>query len=1011
MSVPPNDRENYCRLIGLNPMKENTYTYEAIEKKIAAKEKKWEKDSGDKQNDLERRFQIRAYYKMVPDMRKVMKDPILRSKEFDEGRKQLKAKASKLNKDSIVLHDGSRVLLPGTADSLVKKIQWDGITKEDLIAIAGIKKTSVPPVVNEKINSTYKGIREVDTDTPMELLNRIIQNPDLEIKLNPLRDGSSFTEIRSAFDVCEKRVSSVRHEILPDQDSYIQSLRALKIMLSADTDLSSLIKYGKCKKALAPAMQMMEEDYSQPFTREYIDNILNMFLKNTNVDKDMAIAILEEFCVKKKFIANFSTKESKLIICPNCSGLVEANGNAICCSICGFSIRTKCPQCNTEQSSGNSACIKCGFDFQSGLKKAQELEKRFKENLEAGFVNKADEDLKNIKKVYATYPNIDSLNQDLRNVSLKYDKAIKNIEQTYKYKKYCETKECCDNTLVDFPKLFDNNFELKKKYTDSLQRINDAEKLCKEAESTEDRQKIMAIYVSAAERCPDHPVARSKLSQFPPESPADASLQVRDGKILLKYAIPENRNGMTFCVYREQDKLPAVNEETIPLTELPGSVFLDKTAEPGIDYYYSVYSKRWGILSRESANCGPAIVFVEVENVTIEQMQGGLKINYEKPKGCTRVRIWRKEGTTEAGTGEELEITPQDGSTTIDDYGLKGDIKYHYLFVAEYKGKNKTERSMGSAFSCTTVKYPEPIRDMEIRWNKTDGSYTAKWKSKEKVVLYSSPKKVTMFGRNIPVSDLNSWMTEIKPIEVYDDGMKFMLSDGAVQYIYPMIPAGKIAIRGKDIMVANLKPFRDVEKRLSGKDCDLTMNWPTDAESAIIVVKDSSPALGPDDVNAEKITVSRNAYNTDKMVRISMGNSKKRVVTLYAVYDVSGDKMNSRGMSIDVYSGSCTKVKYTMSLDKSTKTESKVLISIDADYTVKELPQMTAICVNEGIPLKIWDGESVWTSNGPIALSAGKALITFHTKPKIDLSKIRMFFTNEDDYHLFRFIHPIYKDR
>ncbi|MCL2148255.1 MAG: hypothetical protein FWH47_02840, partial [Methanomassiliicoccaceae archaeon] len=97
------DRENYCRLIGLNPLKESSYTYDAIDKKITAREGKWAKESKDKQNDLDRRFQISKWLDMAPDMRRVMKDPILRSKEFDEGRKQLKAKASRLGRDSIVL--------------------------------------------------------------------------------------------------------------------------------------------------------------------------------------------------------------------------------------------------------------------------------------------------------------------------------------------------------------------------------------------------------------------------------------------------------------------------------------------------------------------------------------------------------------------------------------------------------------------------------------------------------------------------------------------------------------------------------------------------------------------------------------------------------------------------------------------------------------------------------------------------------------------------------------------
>jgi len=1001
------DRENYCRLIGLNPLKESTYTYDAIEKKIAAKESKWTKESKDKQNDLDRRFQIGKWLDMVEDMRKVMKDSVLRSKEFDEGRKILKAKASRLNRDSITLHDGSRVLLPGTAENLVKKLQWDGVSKDDLVTMAGIKKTSVQPVVSEKVVSAFKALQEVHCFTPMDVLNDLIKNPDLEININPLDEGSSLTQIRTSFDSCEKRVNSVRQEVLPNQDSYIQTLRALKLILGSDQDLSNLVKYGKCMRILGPAKQMMDEDYGQPFAREYVDDLINKYVRNTNADPAMAISILEEYCVKKKYLSNFSSKESKLATCSSCGALVESGDNIMCCSVCGASIKTKCPQCGVSQVSGNKACVKCGFDFQEGLNKAKELEKKFRIALSYGMIDEATNCIAKIERVYSTYPAVQGMKNELKPLASKYTELINNVDILYKQRKFYALRGAIDDAKLDFTKIL-NNPEIERRYEEAVQKIIEADKICERAAVTE-ADNVMMMYVTAAEMCPDHPIARAKMKEHPPESPADATAQVREGKILLKFAVPEERTGTTFCIFRGKDSLPAVADDTIPLAEIPGSVFLDKTLEPGVDTYYSIYSKRWGILSREAASCGPVMVFKEVENVIIEPIDGGLRLIYEKPRGCSRVRIWRKEGTSAAGAGEEVEVM-HGGETVIDDYGLKGGVKYHYLFVAEYKNKGRTERSMGNAFSFTTTKFPEPIRDMEIRWNKADGSFTAKWKSKEKVVLYSSPRKVNMFGRTVKMDDLNAWMKEIQPLEVYENGMRFLLPDGAVQYIYPMIPAGKVAVRGKDITVANLKPFRDVEKRISGNYCNVTMTWPDGADSAIFVIKESAAATGPDDLDAERITITKDAYNKDKMVRIQMGNSKKRIVTIYAVYDVSGEKMTSRGMSIDIYSGVSSKVRYSMAAEGS-KTESRITLSIDADRSVIELPPVTAVAVKEGIPLKIWDGESIWSSNRPIPLNNGKAVVSFIVKDKVDISKVRLFFVKEDDYNMLRFIHPLYKEK
>jgi hypothetical protein len=1004
-----NDRENYCRLIGLNPNKGSTYSPESIESKIDEKEKKWTKEFKDKQNDLDRRFVIGKILELVPDMHKVMSDPALKAKEFADGRRVLAAKASKLNKDSIILHDGTRILLPGTADALVKKLGWDNVSKADLVEAAGIKDIAPAQIVSPKVANAFAGMRDVGAYTPMDVLNELIDNTSLEINVSSLREGCSLSDMRNAFDICEKRVANVKQDILPTQDSYIQTLRAIKTILDDDSAMTLLVKYGNCMKTLAPAMSTMDEDYGQPFSREYIDNLMNAYVRGTDADMNMSIAILEDYCIKKKYLSNFSTKDSKLIICPNCGGMTESSGNAMCCSICGFSIKTKCPNCNTEQSSGNKTCIKCGFDFQDSLNKAKLIEERFKKNLGSGLLQKADEDLKNLKKTYSTYPNLNELSQDLTTSTAKYDTTVKNIEQSYKMKKFKSCQMYCEKAINDFPYIIENDVELRKKYEESIQRVTDAETLCKKAEETKDEDARMALFVSAAERCPDHPATKAKMMGYPPESPADASVQIREGRALLKFAIPEERKNTTFCIYRTPDRLPTVNEDTEPLTEIANSVYLDKTMDPGIDYYYSVYSKRYGILSKEAANCGPITVFVEVENVIIEPIGGGLRISYEKPKGCSKVRIWRKEGTNTAGTGDEIELN-HNGVIPFDDYGLVGGVKYYYLFVAEYENKGKIERSMGSAFSGTTIKFPDPVRDMEVRWNKSDGSFTAKWKSKEQVSLYYSPKKVTMYGRMIQLSDLNSWMKEVQPLETYEDGMRFMLPDGAVHYIYPMISAGNVAVRGKDVMVANLKPFRDVEKKMSGNDCDLTMNWPNDAETAIIAIKDDSPVTDPNDITAERVTVSREAYNSNKIVRIPMGNSKKRVATIFAQYDVDGERLYSRGMSINIFSGDYNKVKYKIEVEKASKVDSKILLSIETEPQIKELPAMCAICVSEGIPLKMWDGVSIWTSKTPTPLNNGKTVITFMAGPKLDLSKVRLFFLNEEEYHNFKFIHPLYKE-
>ncbi|MCL2145917.1 MAG: hypothetical protein FWH45_01900, partial [Methanomassiliicoccaceae archaeon] len=113
----------------------------------------------------------------------------------------------------------------------------------------------------------------------------------------------------------------------------------------------------------------------------------------------------------------------------------------------------------------------------------------------------------------------------------------------------------------------------------------------------------------------------------------------------------------------------------------------------------------------------------------------------------------------------------------------------------------------------------------------------------------------------------------------------------------------------------------------------------------------------------------------------------------------------------DIFSGAYTKVRYSLAAEGISRTDTKMILSIDTDPSVKELPPVSAVAVKEGIPLKIWEGETMWSSNRPVPIVSGRNVTVFTVKDRIDISKVRLFFVNEEDYNLFRFIHPLYKEK
>ncbi len=996
-----NQTENYCQLLGLDPFGENKYSLDKINEKIDKMEVKWANEFRNKQNDTGQRFKYHKLLDQIPNMRRCMADPVLRRKVFADGKKSLEGKCQKLKMDCVILSDGRYFILPGIADNFVKRLHWDGVNKAQVLKLAGVTDGGIPKIVSEKVLNAFTNLTTVDSYTPVEVLNTLINNPDLEIRCDPLTETSSLAQIRNAFDLCEKRVNSVRQELLLDQDSYISVLRSMKLIIDSDKDFKDLINYGRCYKALEPVMDRIEGEYNgQQISRTYIDDLMNIYVRG--LDQNMCVFILEMFCHKKRIAANFSKMDSTMIRCPTCNSMVPGGKNTIYCPYCGKNFKIVCPQCSTAQMASNNICIKCGFNFKEGETKAQNLSLSFQMDLQRGNLSKAEKELTLLKDTYSTFPGIAAMEIQLRKEQGTLNTLRGMVSDGYKTNKFYSAKSAGDTIVAKYPYELQTYPDIKQKYEESLQHVEHANVYCEKAKSAEDRNEMLSLYVGAAQECPDHPVAKGVLKQYPPAGPVDPNGKVlRDkGHFLLKFEPPMDSKGVTYMIYREKNSLPNVTDETRPLTEISGTAFIDKSLEPGVEYHYSVYSRRWGILSREAAHFGPVIILAEVDNVTIEQIDGGLRLMYDKPRGATQVRVWRADNVS--GTNVEL---PINGESVYDDLGLKGGQTYYYLFVAEYQTRNKIERSEGNVFSGTPVDAPKPVRDLDIQWMKTDGTYQATWSTKSQVMLFSSEKKYTIQGNMVKMEDIKAWMNEIQPVVEYDNGCRFFLPDGAVEYIYPIIPMGKVGIKGTEVLIANLKPFRDVEKIISNKDCILTMTWPEDAISAKLVVS-TSDAKNINDPTAEIITVSREEYNEEKLIRIPMGRSPKKCINIFAVYKINNDTMYSRGIVIDVYSSECKKVYYTLDPAKR-----RPMLELTAGPEVTSIPEIAIVRVDVGIPLRKEDGEVLWSSGKPVTFTNGKCSLDVILAGHTDAEHMRVFFVNEEDYNLYRFIHPLYNRR
>lgn len=995
-------RENYCKLLGLNPFKEDEYTEKQLADSISKAEAAWNKESKAANINTRQKYRNGEYLKAIPDIRTVMDSPVLRQEEFENARKILERKSSKIRREAIILHGGEVVIPPNATDKLAESLHWQGVDGKTLVQASGLKVSPFPRPINNSISTAYRLMADVGTGSPLELINRLLSIPSLDLSMGRLDASCSNDDLRRAYDTVGKRLNTMKSGRVEYHDAYVQAVRAVKSTISSDSSLEELNRYSRCMEVLEPAFEQMEEDSGTQFSRAYIDNLINDYVNNTDADPELCIKLLEDHCVRRRFPANFSEAESTLGTCPRCKSMIFTDDNCFFCPNCGSPINEICPCCGRAQTASNKNCIACGIDLKGAVDDAVGKENKILDLLKSGSTGEAIQALARLSDDYPSFDALPQIRLKVHETSNRMNEISDEVSTDFMSGNLFSLKRTVENGLVNFPDLLKNE-DLAKRYDEACKKVSEADALCIEA-AEKSGPESEELYIRASALCPDHPSTMAKLRNMPPEGPGDAEIECDGDGIQIRYAVPEDRRGMTFCIYRNSVSPPEVDQTTIPLEETEGWVFTDVTAEPGVEYFYRIYSKRWGVLSKEYTECGPGLLLREVTNTKIVPIDDGLKITYTKPLGCDRVRIWRKTPGTEKG--DEDEILHDDTGTVIDD-GLQSGTTYYYLFVAEYDVNGKTWRSLGTVTSGLTAELPAPIDDLTVSWDREHGCYVADWTGPDDAALYYSTAKESVPGEHVSAKDLATRMTRIEPLDSDDGKFRFTIPEATVTYICPAVTVGDTTIRGRECIIADLRPFRNMSQKVEDYHCRITMDWPEDAESAKVTVT----GAGPDGLETStESEVPRKEYEEKGFLDVPLEGSARTRITVAAVYNIDGKELCSVGRATEVLSGDWSKVRYTLSTEgvKGDRKKVRIVVRFSCEGR-SNIPRCVMISADGFVPLKEKDGKIIWESDEPVALLDGTTEASFVTdRADADLRYMRLFFPDRKDYDRCRFVHPVY---
>ncbi len=927
-----------------------------------------------------------------------MMNKTLRHGEFESAKKLLSAYASALKRYAVTLKDGSTYIPEGAVGDLTRAINWgDDVTAFTVRQASGLKEAEIPKLEDPDIVSAYETLRDLGLYTPMELVNTLIMMPEMGLRNALLDSGSSPADLRNAFGSAKARMRNIQRDF-PRKNAYLTAIRKTALVISPDEKLERATRFGESMRIMEPAVEALDRNRWQRMDRNFIYGLISHYVAGEAADTDLAIRVLEVRCCERGYAADFSGSGPELRFCPGCGGLIDMRQDTNFCPICGREIRRICPKCGNVELAGNK-CSRCGRVFADEDRRINAEAKEISEMIELGNIPTAE---KMFGKLKLDYPHcsLGSLESSLGAASADYRRTVSRIEEDYKRRNLNAVKRGIERAKRKYPGIRDEG-TLGDYYDEACEKVAEASALCTRAQN-EEPAAAMKTYILASDVCPDHPMAVRRLKDFPPDGPDGGECEIAEDRVRISFRVPAEREGMTFCIYRGNGTLPEVDANTVPLSEIAGSVYVDSAVSPGAEYYYKIYSKRWGVLSRHYTICGPAVVVFEVTDASAEPIEDGLRITYSRPSGCSRVRVFRKL----KGAAGEKELVG--GAGAIEDRGLKGGRTYEYLFVAEYDVAGRTERSYGTTIEAVSPEYPSPVSELGLEWMRSENGNKATWASSVPVELYTSRSAAPRYGEIMPLKALEGIAEKIVPERTFEGGCIFGELPGAVNFVTAVSVIGETAVIGASQRVVNLRPFSGIRKKGDEGACIIRAEWPDDAESAALICRDAETGE-----ESEPISVSRAAYEREGAIAMSMGSSEMMEVSMYAVYRIDGHEVRSAPRMFTAYSGRDVKVKYKVRTEKD-RGHGMVRIVLDIRCPMKEdgdgsIPRVIMVLAKEGIPLRSDDGDMIWDSERPVNLDRGRAEISFQAaKEDADLKRMRLFFYDTDEYWHHKIVHPLY---
>lgn len=881
------------------------------------------------------------------NINEVMNNPSLRQRELDEAKKIVleEQKAKFIEIDNLIeLISSKGTITEKEIENLAKKfssIPESDIRKRIKIPIVKdeaqkIKRNPLDSTIAKKISESLKIIEKVSLYDLLELSPtsslKALQDNTKEKYSEFLKKSTKNAEMTASQELLGLCKSIFKTEA--DRNSYDDTLILSRfITLAQEID-----DVTKVNKMVNPELydKLLKKAMSFGFIKEEAQECINQHCQKSNI----AVQIPYKFSV------------DEMKQCGRCGTMNISEAKS--CDSCAYSLEIECPnlKCKKQNRSSSKVCIQCGFII-GDMPNAIDLIKHGKLAL-------SDNDLDNayslLKKADIYWPNnpeiiknIDIIETKRKNIQEIINELTSSISQKLFYKA---------RGLINKLRFVDSKNLLLSNEESINRKIENAEQLVKKAKSSSNNDLAIDFYSDAINECKDCQDAIDGMSKSSPEPPNEIKVKASSRGISINWSTSPSKGIVNYKVIRNITPPISPNDgET--LVETTQNVFEDFKSEPGVIYYYSVYSVRSEINSSKGTLSKAIFRISDVENLEIKPADSAINISWKATFKFKEIIVIRKEGAIPSNEHDGIRLSGI-RINGVTDSGLKNGAVYGYLIITIFTEENgKPVKSYGITCQSTPLEPPKPITNMVLskKANYIEIIWTPPSKGSVQLFYSETPFSIAE-GSIVSTSRLSEFGT---PIAIQNIGKThYTVNFQGTIYMLPVTVDGDLAVLGLVKSVTSLDEISNIKSSINSGSLYLEWLWPLGSKKVLICYNNISFPVKPAETISTSIIQTKEQYDKNSSYVLHSLEDKNYFFTIFVASDKGENTIYSSGITHLVDNSPLYEIFYEVSIKKTflRKLESAKLILKTSSKNVT-LPELVLVKKIGDIPIRKSDGNII----------------------------------------------------